>query len=109
MPSMVPNECLDDKDVMDGRFRLMGASVFNAAKGQSFRGVWCLERFLLTCARVDHVPGSINSHYFHIIGDGHKPKSRGLYTNYKDSYGTHKKSQPQNKTFIYCKLSQLFV
>ena len=30
--------------------------------------------------------GSINSLYFHIIGDGHQPNSRGLYTHYKDSY-----------------------
>ena len=30
--------------------------------------------------------GSINSHYFHIIGDGHQPNNRVLYTNYKDSY-----------------------
>ena len=29
--------------------------------------------------------GSINSHYFHIIGDCHQPNSRGLYTHYKDS------------------------
>ena len=29
--------------------------------------------------------GSINSHYFQIIGDGHQPNSRGLYTHYKDS------------------------
>ena len=29
---------------------------------------------------------SLNSHYFHIIGDGHQPNSRGLYTHYKDSY-----------------------
>ena len=28
---------------------------------------------------------SINSHYFHIIGDGHQPNSRRLYTHYKDS------------------------
>ena len=28
----------------------------------------------------------LNSHYFHIIGDGHQPNSRGLYTQYKDSY-----------------------
>ena len=27
----------------------------------------------------------LNSHYFHIIGDGHQPDSRGLYTHYKDS------------------------
>ena len=33
-----------------------------------------------------NVLGSINSHYFHIIGDGHQPNSRGLYTHYKDSY-----------------------
>ena len=28
----------------------------------------------------------LNSHYFRIIGDGHQPNSRGLYTHYKDSY-----------------------
>ena len=28
----------------------------------------------------------LNSHYFHIRGDGHQPNSRGLYTHYKDSY-----------------------
>ena len=27
----------------------------------------------------------LNFHYFHIIGDGHQPNSRGLYTHYKDS------------------------
>ena len=27
----------------------------------------------------------LNSHYFHIIGDGHQPNSRGLYIHYKDS------------------------
>ena len=27
----------------------------------------------------------LNSHYFHIIMDGHQPNSRGLYTHYKDS------------------------
>ena len=27
----------------------------------------------------------LNSHHFHIIGDGHQPNSRGLYTHYKDS------------------------
>ena len=26
----------------------------------------------------------LNSHYFHIIGDGHQPNSRGLYTHCKD-------------------------
>ena len=26
-----------------------------------------------------------NSHYFHIIGDDHQPKSVGVYTHYKDS------------------------
>ena len=42
MPSMVPNECLDDKDVMDGRFRLMGASVRlpQKVKGSEVFGVW---------------------------------------------------------------------
>ena len=32
-----------------------------------------------------HVCQGLNSHYFHIIGDGHQPNSRGLYTHYKDS------------------------
>ena len=27
----------------------------------------------------------LNSQNFHIIGDGHQPNSRGLYTHYKDS------------------------
>ena len=33
-----------------------------------------------------HMCQGLNSHYFHIIGDGHQPNSRGLYTHYKDSY-----------------------
>ena len=33
-----------------------------------------------------HVCQGLNSHYFHIIEDGHQPNSRGLYTHYKDSY-----------------------
>ena len=32
-----------------------------------------------------HVCQGLNSHYFHIVGDGHQPNSRGLYTHYKDS------------------------
>ncbi len=31
------------------------------------------------------VRSGLNSHYFHIVGDGHQPNSRGLYTHYKDS------------------------
>ena len=34
----------------------------------------------------EYVRTGLNSHYFHIIGDGHQPTSRGLYTHYKDSY-----------------------
>ena len=29
-------------------------------------------------AKMDMCQG-LNSHYFHIIGDGHQPNSRGLY------------------------------
>ena len=29
--------------------------------------------------RPPNVPGSINPHYFHIIGDGHQPNSVGVY------------------------------
>ena len=32
------------------------------------------------------VPGSINSHYFHIIADGHQPKSVGVYTHIKSGF-----------------------
>ena len=32
-----------------------------------------------------HMCQGLNSNYFHIIGDGHQPNSRGLYTHYKDS------------------------
>ena len=32
-----------------------------------------------------HMCQGLNSHYFHIVGDGHQPNSRGLYTHYKDS------------------------
>ena len=35
---------------------------------------------------VNHMCQGLNSHYFHIIGDGHQPNSRGLNTHYKDSY-----------------------
>ena len=34
---------------------------------------------------MDHMCQGLNSHYFHIIGDGHQPNSIGLYTHYKDS------------------------
>ncbi len=46
-------------------------------------GVWRKRLWKIT---YPYVPGSINSHYFHIIGDGHQPNSKGLYTHYKDSY-----------------------
>ncbi len=34
----------------------------------------------------EYVCQGLNSRYFHIIGDGHQPNSRDLYTLYKDSY-----------------------
>ena len=33
----------------------------------------------------NHMCQGLNSHYFHIIGDGHQPNGRRLYTHYKDS------------------------
>ena len=35
--------------------------------------------------QIVHLCQGLNSHFFHIIGDGHQPNSRGLYTHYKDS------------------------
>ncbi len=45
-----------------------------------------------------HVCQGLNSHYFHIIGDGHQPNSRGLYTHYKDSVIKGGRSPIPNKT-----------
>ena len=45
--------------------------------------VWI--RFATRFFVVFHLCQGLNSHYFHIIGDGHQPNSRGLYTHYKDS------------------------
>ena len=41
--------------------------------------------YLLSPKKEKHMCQGLNSHYFHIIGDGHQPNSRGLYTHYKDS------------------------
>ncbi len=43
---------------------------------------WRVQGFILK----NHMCQGLNSHYFHIVGDGHQPDSRGLYTHYKDSY-----------------------
>ena len=32
-----------------------------------------------------HVCWGLDSHWFPVVGDGHQPNSRGLYTHYKDS------------------------
>ena len=52
----------------------------------------------------------LNSHYFHIIGDGHQPNSRGLYTHYKDSF-TGGMTIPNIATFDHgtCETSSVFV
>ncbi len=42
--------------------------------------------WLVPNVRIVYMCQGLNSHYFHIIGDGHQPNSRGLYTHYKDSY-----------------------
>ena len=39
----------------------------------------------------------LNSHYFDIIGDGHQPNNRGLYTHYKDSLLKRGMTIPQYK------------
>ena len=46
------------------------------------------------------VPGSINSHWFPLVGDGHKPNSSGLYTHYKDSLLKVGWVYPQYKEWI---------
>ena len=38
-----------------------------------------------TLHRDKHMCQGLNSHYLHIIEDGHQPNSRGLYTHYMDS------------------------
>ena len=49
--------------------------------GKSYKGQI---NFILACI-IQYMCQGLNSHYFHIIGDGHQPNSRGLYTHYKDS------------------------
>ena len=60
----------------------------------SFRTQWSVRKGLQQGGggshqpeKTTHVRSGLNSHYFHIIliGDGHQPNSRGLYTHYKDS------------------------
>ena len=40
--------------------------------------IWIYVFSKMQCSRRDVCQG-LNSHYFHIIGDGHQPTSRGLY------------------------------
>ena len=42
-------------------------------------------------------PSRLNSHHFHIIGEGHKPNSRGVYNHCKDSYKGMRWVYPQYK------------
>ena len=44
-----------------------------------------LHLFWREISPITHLCQGLNSHYFHIMGDGHQPNSRGLYTHYKDS------------------------
>ena len=45
-----------------------------------------ITRVWLSEITMSYVRSGLNYHYFHMIGDGHQPNSRGLYTHYKDSY-----------------------
>ena len=51
--------------------------------GNKFVSDWLCSKNIRSA---EHLCQGLNSHYFHIIGDGHQPNSRGLYTHYKDSY-----------------------
>ncbi len=55
-------------------------------KGQGSVGSWCFWGDPMWFLTEKHMCQGLNSHYFPIIGDGHQPTSRGLYTHYKDSY-----------------------
>ena len=52
-----------------------------------------------------------NSHYFHIIGDGHQPNSRGLYiyTHYKDSVIKGRMTIPNIATFDHGTYRDYFI
>ena len=47
------------------------------------------------CGSIRAHSTSLNSHYFHIIGDGHQPNSGGLYIHYKDSRHSRWTTIPQ--------------
>ena len=51
----------------------------------------------------------LNFHYFHIIGDGRQPNSRGLYTHYKDSYQRWDGHSQKNATFDHGTYGELLM
>ena len=59
--------------------------VFVSTRGESAVGDVRIAGELRTCSSTMDMCWCLNSHYFHIVGDGHQPNNSGLYTHYKDS------------------------
>ena len=74
-------------DVFLGRMIMDNCKIFNFQE-EKRRSIHCYpsHRIHGTNGIFTYMCQGLNSHYFHIIGDGHQPNSRGLYTHYKDSY-----------------------
>ena len=74
-----------------GTFELVGQEISYRAQKE---GTGRSQEMANRCLRIEgpylfygfYMCQGLNSHYSHIIGDGHQPNSRGLYTHYKDSY-----------------------
>ena len=62
------------------------ARCWNASSLEKNLASRCFFERVDVCEDIFYMCQGLNSHYFHIIGDGHQSNSRGLYTHYKDSY-----------------------
>ena len=67
-------------DIMIGMFNHLRNALYLDSMNPFSGNDWIPRVWGLACV----LGSSLDSHYFHIIGDGHQPNSRGLYTHYKD-------------------------
>ena len=82
--NMSPKKCDSHKQGdlrADKKSKQLGGQITKTAKRTNTSPPWKN----MDIVGILYMCWGLNSHYFHIIGDGHQPNSRGLYTHYKDS------------------------
>ena len=66
------------------QFRGGGGGIWRIIPGRNVSRKWLITMVIVNPQVLGFFPFNmcqgLNSHYFHIIGDGHQPNSRGLYT-----------------------------